>query len=172
MRWPGKIPAGSDTWDMIMTIDLLPTIAKLSGAELPENKIDGLDVWPIISRQPNAKNPHNSYWFYYEQNELQAVTSSDGRWKLQFPHSYQTLAGRAGGVDGVPVPYSHANINHTELYDVFNDIGETTDVSKKYPLIVRQLETEAEKARLELGDSLTHRIGVGIRQPGRVITKY
>ena len=83
MRWPGHIPAGAETSDMLMTIDLFPTIAKLVGAELPKNKIDGLDVWPIISRQSGAKNPHESYWFYHESNksrtdELEAVTTSDG----------------------------------------------------------------------------------------------
>src|SRR4029079_4633821 len=52
MRWPGHIPAGTVSDDMAMTIDLLPTIAKLVGADLPKNKIDGLDVWPILSGEP------------------------------------------------------------------------------------------------------------------------
>jgi arylsulfatase A len=168
MRWPGHIPAGTDTWDMLMTIDLFPTIARLIGAELPQRKIDGLDVWPIISRQPGAKNPHDAYWFYYGRNELQAVTSSDGRWKLQFPHIYATLAGKPGGRDGVPVPYSTRKIKKEELYDFANDIGETTDVSAQHPDIVKQLEAEAEKARADLGDGLTKRPGPGRREPGRL----
>jgi arylsulfatase len=168
MRWTGHIPAGSDSWDMLMTIDLFPTIAKLVGAKLPRHKIDGLDVWPIISRQAGAKNPHEAYWFYYEDNELQAVTTSDGRWKLQMPHTYVTLAGKPGGKDGVPVPYAHRKVEKEELYDLAHDIGETTDVSAQYPEIVRQLEGEAEKARADLGDALTKRPGPGRRQPGRV----
>lgn len=170
MRWPGHIPAGADTWDMLMTIDLLPTIAKLVGAELPTNKIDGLDVWPIISRQPGAKNPHSSYWFYYEVNQLQAVASSDGRWKLQFPHTYRTLAGKPGGTNGVPAEYSQRKIEKEELYDLVHDISETTDVSARHPEIVKQLEAEAEKARADLGDGLTKRPGPGRRDPGRVVT--
>lgn len=166
MRWPGHIPAGADTWDMLMTIDLFPTIAKLTGAELPKNKIDGLDVWPIISRQPGAKNPHSSYWFYYEVNQLQAVTSSDGHWKLQLPHTYQTLAGKPGGTNGVPVLYSHQTIQKEELYDLVNDLSETTDVSTQHPDIVKQLEAEAEKARADLGDALTKHPGPGRREPG------
>ena len=146
MRWPGHIPAGTDTWDMLMTIDLFPTIAKLVGAELPKHKLDGLDVWPIISRQPGAKNPHEAYWFYYEVNELQAVTSGDGRWKLQMPHTYQTLAGKPGGKGGVPVPYAHRKIEKEELYDLVHDIGETTDVVRQHPDIVARLEAEAGKS--------------------------
>ncbi|MEI6074873.1 MAG: sulfatase [Verrucomicrobiota bacterium] len=168
MRWPGKIPAGADTWDMLMTIDLLPTIARLVGAALPPNKIDGLDVWPIIARQTGAQNPHSSYWFYYEVNQLQAVTSGDGRWKLQLPHSYQTLGGKPGGRDGVPAPYAHRQLATAELYDLVHDLGETTDVSARYPAMVTQLAAEAEKARQELGDGLTKRSGAGRREPGRL----
>ena len=83
MRWPGKIPAGTTCNDMLMTIDLFPTIAKLVGAELPKHKIDGLNVWPIITGERGAKNPHDAYLFYYEQNQFQAVMSGDGKWKLQ-----------------------------------------------------------------------------------------
>ena len=168
MRWPGKIPAGADTWDMLMTIDLLPTIAKLVGADLPKNKIDGLDVWPIISRQPGAKNPHAAYWFYYQVNTLEAVTTGDGRWKLQLPHTYQTLAGRAGGRDGVPVPYAQRKIATAELYDLVNDLGEHTDVAAQQPEIVAQLTAEAEQARADLGDAAMKIPGTGRREPGRL----
>ena len=168
MRWPGHIPAGADTWDMLMTIDLFPTIAKLIGAELPKRQIDGLDVWPIISRQAGAKNPHESYWFYYNVNDLQAVTSGDGRWKLQFPHTYVTLAGKPGGTNGVPAPYSERKVEHEELYDLVNDISETTDVSAQHPDIVAQLEGYGEKARADLGDGLTKRNGSNRRQPGHL----
>ena len=78
---------------MLMTIDLLPTIARLVGAELPKHAIDGLDVWPLLAGQPGATNPHDAYLYYYEQNQLQAVVSGDGRWKLQLPHTYRSLAG-------------------------------------------------------------------------------
>jgi len=168
MRWPGHIPAGTDSWDMFMSIDLFPTIAKRVGAKLPRQKIDGLDVWPIISRQPGAKNPHDAYWFYYEVNQLQAVTTSDGAWKLQLPHTYQTLAGNPAGKDGLPVPYSHRELKQEELYDLVHDIGETTDVSAQHPEIVQHLEEEAEKARADLGDALTKRPGTGHREPGRL----
>src|SRR5439155_18358619 len=39
-RWPGKSPAGSVSNEMAMTIDLFPTIAKLTGAKLPEHRIE------------------------------------------------------------------------------------------------------------------------------------
>ena len=149
-----------------MSIDLFPTIAKLAGAPLPELKIDGIDAWPMISRQPGAKNPHDAYWFYYEVNELQAVTTSDGRWKLQLPHTYHTV--KEAGKDGVKGEYMDKKVEKVELYDLENDISETTDVSAQHPEIVKRLEAEAEKARAELGDALTKRTGSGTREPGRL----
>jgi arylsulfatase len=171
MRWPGKIPAGTESRDMLMTIDLFPTIAKLIHADLPKHRIDGLDVWPIISGTPDkSKNPHEAYWFYYEVNQLQAVVTGDGRWKLQLPHTYRTLGGRPGGHGGVPAPYENRKLEKSELYDLVKDMSETTNVSSKHPDTVKKLEAEAENARAELGDAITKRIGAGIREPGRLET--
>ena len=153
---------------MLMTIDLLPTIAKRVNAKLPPHRIDGLDVWPIISGQPGARNPHAAYWFYYEVNELQAVVSGDGRWKLQLPHTYRTLAGQPGGHDGFAVPYEHRTLQRAELYDLLNDIWEQNDVSRKHADIVQRLALQAEHAREELGDALIERKGNSVRQPGKL----
>ena len=168
MRWPGKIPAGSESWKMLMTIDLFPTIARLIGAKLPNHTIDGLDVWPIISGKHNAVNPHEAYWFYFEVNQLQAVVTGDGRWKLQLPHTYHTLGGKPGGHGGLPAPYENRKLEKAELYDLVNDISEATDVAEQHPKMVKHLEAEAEKSRAELGDALTKRAGKGAREPGKL----
>ncbi len=168
MRWPGQLPAGTSSADMLMTIDLLPTFAKLIGAKLPDHKIDGLDVWPLLAGQPGAKNPHDCYYSYYANNELQAMFSSDGRWKLQLPHEFRTLAGRLGGKDGIPAKYENARLAEPQLYDLQNDIGEKTDVASSNPAVVQRLLALAEQARADLGDSLTQRKGTGVREPGRM----
>lgn len=165
-RWPGQIPPGSLSSEMAMTIDLLPTIASLTGAELPPRKIDGLDIWPLISGVRGAKNPHDAYYFYFQQNELQAVRS--GPWKLMLPHTYRTLAGRSGGRNGIPAKYETAKIETAELYNVESDVGEKSNVADRHPEVVKQLEAYAEQARAELGDSLTQRTGTGVRAPGRI----
>jgi arylsulfatase A len=168
MRWPGHIPAGAENKQMLMTIDLFPTIAKLIGAGLPEHPIDGMDVWPLIVGKSGARNPHNAYWFYYEQNQLQAVVSGDGQWKLQLPHTYRTLNGRPGGRGGVPAPYDNVKLQKSELYDLTRDVSEKANVAEQHTEIVNRLEAEAEKAREELGDALTNRKGKSVREPGRI----
>jgi arylsulfatase A len=168
MRWPGRIPAGSKSDDFVMTIDLLPTLAHLTGAKLPEKPIDGLDIWPLLSRQPGATNPHEAYGIWYAQNELQAVVSGDGHWKLVLAHRYRTLAGRPGGRDGIPAKYENATLAAPELYELSRDIGESTDVALARPDVVQRLLTYAEKYRADLGDTLTKRTGTGNREPGRI----
>ena len=87
---------------------------------------------------------------------------------MQLPHTYRTLAGQPGGRDGTPAPYQQRKIDQSELYDLESDIGETTDLAAQHPEVVKRLETLAEQAREELGDSLTKRVGKGVREPGRI----
>ncbi|MDX2248116.1 MAG: sulfatase [Bacteroidia bacterium] len=168
MRWPGKIPAGQEISKPGMTIDILPTLAGLTGAELPQHPIDGKDIWPIISGDEHAQNPHEAYFFYYNQNELHAVLSGDGRWKLYLPHKYRSLNGREGSDDGLPIPYE-MNEMGLELYDLDNDISETKNVAADHPEIVTQMQQHAEAARAELGDKLTSRTGTGVRPVGEQV---
>ncbi|HEY1173466.1 MAG TPA: sulfatase [Verrucomicrobiae bacterium] len=164
-RWPGKIPQNRVSEIPTMTIDLLPTIAGLVGAPLPEKKIDGKDIWPLLKGDAQAKSPHEAYYIYYANNQLQAVIS--GQWKLFFPHTYRTLGDKSGGTDGKPAEYQNAK-TELELYDLKNDLSETTNVAAKNPEIVVRLQQLAELAREDLGDSLTNRKGNGVREPGRV----
>ncbi|TWT82195.1 Arylsulfatase [Planctomycetes bacterium CA13] len=165
MQWKGKIPAGTTCDKLCSTIDLLPTVAKLIGAELPEKKIDGKDIRPLLFGEQDAVSPHDAFWCYYKGGELQAVRSE--RFKLMFPHAYRTLDGREGRSDGLPISYK-MNKTALSLFDLDNDISETTDVKEKYPEVVKELMAAAEQARKELGDKLTKRTGSELRAPGKM----
>lgn len=168
MRLPGKIPAGTTSDAMLMTIDILPTIAHLVGAQLPAHPIDGKNVWPLITGGADVANPHDFYAFYYEQNQLQAITSGDGRWKLHLPHSYRSLQGRPGGSEGKPANYTPVKIEQLELYDLRADIGETQNLAAQKPEVVAQLQAHAARIREELGDSLAGQPkGKGSREAGQ-----
>jgi arylsulfatase len=165
VRWPGRVPAGAVCREPAMTIDLLPTIAKLAGAALPALPIDGLDIGPLLTGAQGAKNPHDAYYFYFETNQLQAVLS--GRWKLYLPHTYSSLAGKRGGDGGVPAVYTPVRMER-ELYDLEKDERERTNVAASHPDVVARLAAFVERARVDLGDSLTGRTGKNVREPGRV----
>ena len=150
-RWPGRIPADKTQPEPAMTIDMLPTIARITGAKLPAGKIDGKDIAPILFGQPGAKSPHDAYYFYWN-NELRAVRS--GPWKLYFPHTYQTLVGSEPGKDGKPGPYKEAKVG-LELYNLDDDLGERTDVAQRHAEVVRRLQGLADRMGEDLGDALT-----------------
>jgi arylsulfatase A len=166
MRWPGKIAGGTTEERMAMTIDLLPTLAAKIGAKLPEVKIDGLDVWPILAGETGAKNPHEAYATYYENNELQAV--NDGRWKLLFPHQYRTMGDQPKATGGIPGKYRSVKITAPQLYDLTTDVSETHDLAASQPEIVARLQEFGKAMRTELGDALTKTKGTGQREPGRI----
>ena len=165
-RWPGQIPAGSECHIPAMTIDILPTVAKIIGAELPKLPIDGKDIGPLLRADPAARCPHEAYFHYFAQGELQAVRS--GKWKLMLPHTYRTMQGQDPGKDGTPGRYRQVKIEQPELYDLVADVGETKNVAAANPEVVKRLLELAEKARADLGDALTKRVGTGTREPGRL----
>lgn len=160
-RWPRRLAKGAIGHQPAMTIDLLPTLAKLAGAELPAGRtIDGVDLWPVLSDPKRAAAPHEALYFYWG-NELHAIRS--GRWKLHLPHPYQSLV--ATGRDGAPGKYMKRQIEQS-LFDLEADAAETTDLSSRHPEILERLNEHAEHARDDLGDTLTGRTGRNVRRAG------
>jgi arylsulfatase A-like enzyme len=158
-RWPGHIPSGTTCREPAMTIDLLPTIARLAGASPPTNVIDGRDIWPLLKNDPGARG-QEAYFIYWER-ELQAVRS--GPWKLHFSHEF--VRPDPPGFGGRPGKYSRPKIKGS-LFNLANDPREINDVAEKNPAVVQGLLDLADKARLELGDSATGQKGNGVREPG------
>ncbi|MHC5066222.1 MAG: sulfatase family protein, partial [Planctomycetota bacterium] len=165
MRWPGKIPAGSECGELASTIDLLPTVAALISAELPAHKIDGKDIRPLIFGEEGARSPHESFYGYYAGGQLQTVR--DRRWKLHLPHGYRSLGPEGGGSGGKPNPYQQLRIE-LSLFDLEEDPGETRNVAAANPEVVERLLAQAELARQDLGDKLTEREGTGRRPHGKL----
>lgn len=162
-RFPGRIPAGSVKSAPAMTIDLLPTIAKLAGAELPaERIIDGRDIWPLLSNKRHTTSPHEALYFYWGK-ELHAVRS--GNWKLHLPHPYRHL--EAPGRDGQPGRETQQK-TALALFDLERDRNETMNLADKHPDVMQKLMTLVERARMDLGDTLTQREGKNLRPAGKL----
>ena len=149
MSLPGRIPAGRICSDIFASIDLLPTIAALCGADLPEAKIDGLDLSALCLGEAEADGfacpQRRETFFYYRQNNLEAVRCGD--WKL---HMLK---------DGKKVRL---------LYNLADDISEAHNLYAGHPDIAAQLEKLAEGCRAELGDEAEAIQGTEIRPIGRV----
>lgn len=183
MRWPGKIPANRECNTPIMTIDLLPTVCKLIGASMPQKRIDGLDIMPVLAGQ-EQESPHDSLAFYSGQ-ELHAVRQ--GKWKLHFPHKYLTprddlrddgkpagfgqlkpMSITQSGVEGIASRHGYRVANlPIALYDLSVDQGEQENVAAKHPDVVARLTLVADTYRRDLGDALSNMTGSGVRPLGR-----
>ena len=161
-RWPGRIEPGSVCPGMASTLDVLPTLAAITGAALPEVPIDGVDIVPLLEGVEGA-NPRDRFLFYYD-GQLRGIR--EGRWKRVYQHRTRSYVGVEPGRDGLPGPYASPTVP-AALYDLGIDVGETTDVSAEHPEIVARLDALAEQARSALGDGLTGRSGSEVRPPGR-----
>ena len=162
ISWPETIEPGSITNRLSSTIDILPTIASIAGASLPDEKIDGVDLSAILKGDEDAI-PRNKFYFYYHRNDLEAVRKDN--WKLVLPHNYRSYEGVAPGKDGWPGPYGRGTTD-LGLYDLRRDPGERYNLIDEHPDIVKNLMTIVEEARNDLGDNLTDRVGQNVRQAG------
>ncbi len=182
-RWPGKVPAARVSDELITGLDLLPTIAKLIGSELPKAKIDGVDLSSLLLGEKDATGRPS--FGYFSGSDLHAVRS--GKWKLHFPHEYLAVNGPPGK-DGKPANYAKMTPDAIEesgirgiasrhgykvekielsLFDLVADPGESKNVAAAHPDVVKQLTALANDLRHDLGDSLTGIKGTGLRSPGR-----
>ena len=165
MRYPNKLSAGRTIDVPVMAIDILPTIAEVTGAKLPNLTIDGKSAWPLFKGE-SEESPQEAYFFYYRINELMGVRY--GKWKMYFPHTYRTMNGQEPGKDGLPGEYRMIKMEEIELYDVTTDISETNNVAEQYPEVVDKIKVLANEMRHELGDSLLELEGTKNREAGTV----
>jgi len=159
MWWPGKINPGTESSEIASTIDILPTICHLSGAKLPKMKIDGKNIWPLMTGKSH-KSPHEAFYYYSGKN-LSAVRS--GKWKLMFPQGYRTIL--VPGKGGRPGKSEQRKIE-LSLFDLESDVGETKNVIQDHPEVVSKLQKLANQIREELGDGKDI-IGKEIRPVGK-----
>jgi len=154
--WPGKVPAGTTCDAITGMIDILPTLAALAGAKLPNSKIDGVNIWPHLCGKADGKPAHETF-YYYRGLKLEAIRH--GPWKLRFASAADPAA--KGGGKKRP----KAQPNSDQLYNLATDIGETTDVAAANPEIVKKLQAIATAMENDLGTKDT---GPGCRELGRV----
>ncbi len=135
IKYPPNIKAGSTSDRTFFTIDLLPSLAHLAGIELPEQAIDGHNLWNYIWGDPRAKNTHEYYAFSNNRN-FEGVMSGDGHWKMHLPHNYRTLD--TDGGDGIPGKYRQEKTD-TVLYHLHVDPMESANLWKKVPTMSQQM---------------------------------
>ncbi|MEQ8768656.1 MAG: sulfatase-like hydrolase/transferase [Planctomycetota bacterium] len=121
-RWPGRIEPGRLSDHLWYFADVLPTLAELSGATAPSD-IDGLSIVPeLIGEEAAGREQEQHEYLYWELGGQTAVRM--GSWKAIRP-----------GKDA-----------DWELYDLSQDVSETSDLSAKHPEILAKMKAYAEEA--------------------------
>lgn len=141
LHYPRMIQADSQLDELIGSIDILPTIAGIVGCELPNNPVDGKDVWAVIATKNGAKNPH-AYYPLTNGSNFEGVYSGDGRWKLHVTHQYRSLMN--AGKDGKPGSYEMKSIE-LALFDMKTDPMESVNVLREYPQVASKLKAIADE---------------------------
>jgi len=125
--WPGTIPAGVVP-DVGSTLDLLPTCAKLAGAELPADlTLDGVDISPaLLGTGPSPRDE----MFFYRGVQLYAVR------KGPFKAHFITRSAYGGGK-----PEKH---DPPLLFNLEHDPSEKYNVAEQHPDVIAEIRKLAE----------------------------
>ncbi len=154
MRYPGRIAGGRVSDELVTSMDLMPTLAGLAGAAVPDDRtIDGVDVMDLLAGKV-VESPRSEY-FFYKWTHLHAVRS--GPWKLVLPRESR------------PVDlgwYRRLQQEYTELtlYNLEADVGETTNVAQDNAQIVKRLSELIVHAQEHLGDGSRGIVGSNVRE--------
>jgi arylsulfatase len=88
-RWPGKIPAGKSSDEIVHVMDLFPTLAGVAGGKIPDDRIiDGIDMRDFFL----GKNPKSGRegFVVYMGNEIYGIKWRN--WKLHFKEQDSALS--------------------------------------------------------------------------------
>ena len=128
-RWPKKVPAGKVEETVIGGVDILPTLAAIAQAKLPEDyESDGEDFSAkLLGQNWQRGKPlcweygrnETSFKYPADTDRSPRLALRDGKWKL----------------------LANANGSQGELYDLESDPRETSNVIKEQPTVTKSFLT-------------------------------
>jgi len=121
---PGRIAAGTESDALASTIDLLPTIAAITGTPLPANRIiDGMDISALLTG--STESPRKEFLYYHRGGRIEGIR--EGYWKLlvKYPED-------RNGLDLTATP-------EVMLFNLKDDLGERNNLATEMPDHVERL---------------------------------
>ena len=115
--WPGKIAAGSESDEPLISSDVMPTALQLAGANTPGN-LDGISFADVfLSGKTMPKRP--LFWASLSNNGQRSEAIREENWKLVVQHKKAR-----------PGSFQNPSL---ELYNLKEDPSEKSNVAKQYP---------------------------------------
>ena len=128
-RWPGVVKAGSQCDETICHVDLMATAAELAGTGVPAGAgEDSFSVVPLLKTGKWGKTKRGPV---VNQSGGGMLAIRDGKWKLVFRN----------GSGGRQDPRGKRWEQPYQLFNLKEDLAETTNVAEHHPGQVRQMET-------------------------------
>jgi arylsulfatase A len=144
-RFPGRIPAGRVVSGVASMMDVLPTVSRLCAAPMPDNPVDGVNIWPLLTG--DRESVDRDILLYFDDWHVQCARM--GKWKLH--------VARYNSPAFAPVPsYGRLNLplNPPELYDIEADPEESYDCASDYPQVVADIRSRIESSLYSFPDAV------------------
>ena len=151
-RWPETIPAGTESDEPITGMDLLPTLTKLAGGDVPDDRvIDGKDIWPLLAGKPDAKSPHEAI-YYLRGRSVSGIRVGDWKYRNTVDKPGKGEKSKKGnktkGTD------RQKKVTVETLYNLRDDIGEQMNLIDEHPEIAKRLKMQLKAFETELRKNL------------------
>ena len=115
VSWPNKIKSGQVSSTPVISLDIFATAVDAAGGTMPKDTVfDSKSMIPLLTGKTKETNHQTMYW----QQRRDDWSVRHINWKLVKPKNKEV----------------------SELYDLENDLSESTDLAVKHPEIVKKLE--------------------------------
>lgn len=135
--WKGRIKASVNT-DVVSLLDWLPTVAGLSGASLPDVRLDGYDLADVL--KGTGKRASDDYAYFHNNRDITDYRSGD--WKISLP---------APAIKGNFWRASTA-AHDTLLFNLREDASERYNVYRKYPGKAKEMVRKLVEYKKNFGE--------------------
>tara|TARA_R110002049_G_scaffold4601_1_gene31674 strand:- start:61684 stop:63264 length:1581 start_codon:yes stop_codon:yes gene_type:complete len=141
VKWPGVVKAGSQSDEPIIGVDLYPTLCDIAGADLPADQpVDGTSLRPILSGQQTTYGDRPLFWHF------PAYLQSYQVWDEQRDPLFRSRPCSVIRVGDWKL-HQYFEDNGLELYNLRDDVGETTNLAQSNPAKTQELLTRLQQWR-------------------------
>jgi len=142
-RWSGTIPAGRTIDEWGCHLDIVPTVASICGAQLPDKHYDGLDISKLLKGEATSLHRGTMLYFAVSPHQQILECARKGSWKLRIAQGTGEIYINdwLGGSCG---PKKHFLLPRPELYNLDLDPAESYNAATEYPEIVKEIQQDIE----------------------------
>lgn len=168
-RWPGRIPAGSVSEQLISNVDLLATFAALAGAEVePGQARDSVNILPALTGQPDKPlrtelviSPNSPKHLALREGRWMYIgAKGNGGWSAPNPGDH--LLGGAGALkftgqvnSDVAEGRFKPDVPEAQLYDLVADLHQSRNVILDHPEVAARMRARLAALRPAAGETRT-----------------